>query len=204
MSLDPLIDIADAMNEKAREYGVPFRCDSELKFDRPELNLLRDVWRSNAAKLTLPRRSDFDARTLESALKHLAVMERAGVADEVSRYRVQLMGSYIAAVLGDQTGNFIDEFVPPPLLPRWIKLFDAVIGSGLPLRIVSHFEYAGLNYAAGEMFIAPLSDEAGLPNLVIVCLFIKPRDQTDASNESTSVDGGLTAQEETSLSVRAS
>jgi hypothetical protein len=201
MGIEPFTDIAAAINAKASAYGLPFHCDSELVFNRPELNALRDVWRGGAATVVLPGRSDFDGQALKSALKHLAIMERVTGTNWTTRYRVEFAGSYIAAVLGDQTGRFIDEWVPAALLPRWIALFDAVLEGGIPLRIATEFEYAGLDYAAGEMFIAPLSDDAGMPNLVIICLYIKPRERTAAGNDETSADGETPALEESPVSV---
>ncbi len=176
-------DPAEAINERARAFGLPFHCDSQLAFDHPELIVLRNVWRNSAAGLALPKRADFGAQSLKNVLKHLAIVERVSAPNEPVRYRVEYLGSYLAAILGDQTGRMVEEWVPSGLLPRWMMLFDAVLAHGIPLRIASGFGYAKLGYAAGEMFIAPLSDEAGQANLVVICLYIKPREDVAAPDE---------------------
>jgi hypothetical protein len=169
-------------------FGLQFHCDSDLDFDRPELDALRTVWRASATRTALPRRTDFDGPALESALQQSAIMERVSSSNGVSRYRVAYAGSSITALMGDQTGRFIDEFVPPALMPRWIGLFDAVLGGGIPLRITTRFEFPDLAHTAGEMFIAPLADDAGKPNLVIVGLYMRPRE--------LAVVGGTSAESE--------
>jgi hypothetical protein len=150
MATAPSIDVADAINAKARAFGLQFHCDTDLDFDQPELDALRGAWRGSAARLTFP--------------------------NGISRYRVEYAGANFTNVLGDQTGRFIDEWVPATLLPRWIGLFDAVLGGGIPLRITTRFEFPALAYASGEMFIAPLADETGKTNLVIMGVYLKPRE----------------------------
>ena len=54
---------------------APFQCDSKLAFDRPELTMLRDVWRSRAAKVGLPTRNDLGAHALKSVLRHLSILD---------------------------------------------------------------------------------------------------------------------------------
>lgn len=170
------IDVADFINARARAFGLQFHCDTDLDFDQPELNALRGVWRGSAARLTLPRRRDFDGLALESVRNRTAIMERVADPNGISRYRVEYAGVNFTNVLGDHTGRFIDEWVPAALLPRWIGLFDAVLGGGIPLRITTRFEFPALAYASGEMFIAPLADENGKPNLVIMGVYLKPRE----------------------------
>jgi len=169
-------DAADMLNAKARAEGWPFECDSKLVFDRPELTMLRDVWRSRAAKVGLPTRHDLGAHALKSVLRHLSILERVPDPERGSRYRVLHMGSYIAAVMGDKTGSFIDESIPKELLPRWTVPFDIILETRTPLRVVSNFEHEKLDYASGESFLAPLSSEAGEPNHLMSCLYIKPKE----------------------------
>lgn len=181
MGVISLSDPAAVLNAKARAQGWPIRFDSELLFDRPELNMLRDVWRSEAARIGVPRRSHFDGQVLSSALRRLTVLERIKGDDGSRRYRIVHQGPYMAALMGDNVGRFIDEGIPAPLLPRWLMLFDAVIDSGTPLRATAEFELDRLRYAVGEGFIAPLANEAGEPNLVLIGAYIRPRDEPDAA-----------------------
>jgi len=176
MGIVALTDAADMLNAKAVAEGWPFQCDSKLVFDRPELTMLRDVWRSRAAKVGLPTRNDLGAHALKSVLRHLSIMERVADAERGVRFRVLHMGSYIAAVMGEKTGTYIDENIPAQLLPRWTTPFDTVLETRTPLRIVSRFEHQKLDYATGESFLAPLSNEAGAASVLMSCLYLKPKD----------------------------
>jgi hypothetical protein len=176
MGVVALTDPAEILNAKASAQGWPLQCDSHLTFKQPELTMLRDVWRSKAAKVGLPTRGDLGAHALKSVLRHLAILERVSSPETGSRYRVLHMGTYIAAVMGERTGRFIDETIPAALLPRWTSPFDTVLSHRIPLRILSKFEYEKLDFASGESFLAPLSDDAGKPNILMSCLYIKPRE----------------------------
>ncbi len=172
-------DPASVVNAKARAEGWPFRCDSELVFDKAELNVLRDVWRAMAVKAGIPRHSD--ARALDSVLRRLTILERLVDAEGKRRYFVRHQGTYLAAVMGNSEGRFIDQGIPPALMPRWTTVFDAVLDSAMPLRVLVQFEYEKLHYAAGEAFIAPLSDENGATTLLLAGVYIKPREDEDAA-----------------------
>jgi PAS domain len=176
MGIVAITDAADMLNAKALAEGWPFQCDSKLVFDRPELTMLRDVWRSRAAKVGLPTRNDLGAHALKSVLRHLSIMERVLDPELGVRFRVLHLGSYIAAVMGDKTGTFIDENIPKELMPRWTVPFSTVLETRTPLRIVSRFEHEKLDYAVGESFLAPLSSETGEANILMSCLYIKPRE----------------------------
>ena len=179
MGIVTLDDPASVVNAKARAEGWPFRCDSELVFDKAELNVLRDVWRAMAVKAGIPRHSD--ARALDSVLRRLTILERLVDADGNRRFFVRHQGTYLAAVMGNNEGTFIDERIPPELMPRWSTVFDAVLDSAVPLRVVVRFELQKLSYAAGEAFIAPLSDENGATTLLLTGVFIKPREDEGAA-----------------------
>ncbi|HTW34326.1 MAG TPA: PAS domain-containing protein [Rhizomicrobium sp.] len=176
MGIVAVTDAADMLNAKAFAEGWPFQCDSKLLFDRPELTMLRDVWRSRAAKVGLPTRNDLGAHALKSVLRHLSILERMHDAERGTRYRILHMGSYIAAVMGEKTGCFIDESIPTALLPRWTTPFDTVLETRTPIRIVSRFEHQKLDYATGESFLAPLSNDAGEASVLMSCLYLKPRE----------------------------
>ena len=176
MGIVALTDAAEILNAKAVAEGWPFQCDSKLVFDRPELTMLRDVWRSRAAKVGLPTRNDLGADALKSVLRHLSMLERVIDAERGSRYRILHMGGYLAAVMGEKTGSFTDENIPAQLLPRWTTPFDTVLETRTPLRVISNFEHQKLDYASGESFLAPLSNEAGEASVLMSCLYLKPRE----------------------------
>jgi hypothetical protein len=168
------IDPAAALNRRAQAEGWPFRCDTQLEFERPELNALRDLWRSLAAGNVAPSRADFDARTLKPFLRNIAIIERVVTADKW-RYRARLTGSAIVEIAGDNTGRFFDQCIAPEFLARSTVPYDTVLDSGTPLRVVSSFELPLLSYLGGESFFAPLADTHGVLTLVLTCVYFKPR-----------------------------
>jgi len=169
------IDAAWELERKAKLEGWPFRCDATLEFERPELNEVRDLWRSLAAGKLAPARTDFDARTLKPYLRDITILERVFIAPGSWRYRTRLTGTALAEVIGDLTGKFLEEHLPLELVPRWTSAYDAVLNGGQPLRLVADFELPQLTYLRGEALIAPLTDRDGKLTLVFSCAYFKPR-----------------------------
>ena len=172
-------DPAAVVNARARAEGWKFRCDTDLVFDKPELNMLRDVWRAQAFKAGVPTRGAPGAKGLDGVLRRLTILERVTDENGRQRYRVEHQGTYLAAVMGNNAGRFIDEGIPAALLPRWMTVLDAVLDSTVPMRVNVEFEFDKLSYASGEAFIAPLSNETGATTLLLVGVFIKPRQDGD-------------------------
>jgi hypothetical protein len=164
-----------ALDRKARAEGWPFRCDATLDFGRRELNALRDLWRARATGKAAPSRADFDARSLKPYLRHIMIIERVYVAPDRWRYRTRLAGTAVTEIIGDPTGKFLDQQLPPELLPRWTSVYDAVLDGAEPLRLVADFELPQLCFLRGEILIAPLADRNGRLTLVFGCIYFAPR-----------------------------
>jgi hypothetical protein len=175
MGIVTATDPAAIINAKAIAEGWPFRCDPDLAFARPDLNLLRDVWHSHQTTSAMSEKALFEAPAIKPVARHITVMERT-VAEGRARYRVKYQGSYLAALMGSNLDKFVDENIPAQLLPHWHLVFDNVLDSGAPIRLVIAFEFARLNFAAAEAFIAPLSNGAGKVNLVLAGIYFRPRD----------------------------
>ena len=172
-------DPAAIINAKAIAEGWPFRCDPELAFARADLNLLRDVWQSHLTTSAMSERALFEVPQIKPVTRHVTILERTA-AEGRTRYRVKYQGSYLAALMGSNLDKFVDENIPPQLLPRWHAVFDNVLDCGTPIRLIVEFEFARLNFAAAETFIAPLSNGAGKVNLVLAGIYFRPR-RTDAA-----------------------
>lgn len=171
------IDPAEAVNALAERQGWPFRCSMEMTFARPELNRLRDVWYEKAARRPIPYRSDFDPRTLKPVLRNIVIVERV-CGHGRTRLRLRLIGSEISALFGEHTGRHLDEAVPPALLPRWETIYDAVLDSGRPLRVVSNYDHPRVNYLSGESLIAPMLDAGGNPTMLLICAYFRRTKET--------------------------
>jgi hypothetical protein len=141
-------------------------CDRTLAFRRPELAAMGALWRQVAGNDPVPKRADISPRSLKDHLPNVAIYERLKVEGRYS-YRVRLMGTQFARVMGDLTGKFLDHALPPQFVPRWHAALDAVLESGVPLRFVSRSDTANKSYLVGEYFEAPLLGDDGAMNLVI-------------------------------------
>ena len=151
----------------AQENGWVGICDPKLSFRARELSELHDLWRQTARASAIPRRCDFTPRVLKSCLPHVAIYERVLCPQKGRRYRVRLMGTRFAQVMGDLTGKFIDEAVPAPFLPRWYAALDAVIEACVPLRFLSRADTVNKSFLLGEFFEAPLLNDNGEAELVL-------------------------------------
>jgi len=175
MGIVTATDPAAIINAKAIAEGWPFRCDPNLQFARTDLNLLRDVWHGHLTTSAVSDRVLFEVQSIKQMLRNATVLERSREEDRL-RYRVKYQGSYLAALMGSNVDKFVDENIPAELLPRWHTVFDNVLDSGAPIRLVVDFEFARLKFAAAEAFIAPLSNGAGKVNLVLAAIYFRPRD----------------------------
>src|ERR1700752_4774259 len=105
--MGPIIGNADEYNRAAKAGDWHSLCDVTLKFLHPDLLRLLDLWKSEAGK-GIPQRRTMSPRLLKSFLRDIALYERIGEG-EARRYRVRLMGTSFAQILGDLTGKFLDE-----------------------------------------------------------------------------------------------
>jgi hypothetical protein len=165
--MDATIGGAADYNAVAVHEGWHSLCDSTLQFAHPELIKLLELWRTNAGATGIPPRREMSARMLKSMLRDVAIYERVTSPDGRRRYRVRLIGSGFAQIVGDLTGKFIDDAVATALVPRWHGSLDATLGAAAPLRFVAREETNGMIFLTGEFFSAPLMADDGQINLVL-------------------------------------
>ena len=122
----------------------------------------------------LAERADFTARILAKHLSHLTFVERVETAGKERRYRFRLFGSALAQYTGDWTGKFLDESVPAHFQPSWFATYDAVIAARVPLRFVSRFRAEHLHHIQAETLIAPLGDNSGTANGLLISVVYSP------------------------------
>lgn len=165
-------------NARARAEGWPSLCDAALSFHRVEFRVLTATWRSFATR-QLPTRKDFTPRSLKALLRNVAIYER--VANGTVRYRVRLMGTAFADVMGDLSGKFLDEAIPAEHLTRWHAALDTAIEAGAPLRFVSRTDTVNKPFLVGEYFEAPILTDDGSPNMILAAGMFAPRHWADVA-----------------------
>lgn len=164
--MDPIIGSAADYNRAAKDGDWHSLCDATLRFNHPDLARLLTLWRSEASDKPIPFRRTMSPRLLKSFLRDVALYERIGEGTS-RRYRVRLMGTAFAQILGDLTGKFIDEAVPPAFVPRWHASLDATLATGAPLRFLGRADTKSMAFLTGEFFSAPLIADDGQINLVL-------------------------------------
>ena len=164
--MSPALPAAE-FNARATEKGWGAICDPTLAFYRPELSGILRVWREAAGAHSVPLRSSLTPRLLKDYLPHIAFYERVANEAGAWRYRIRLLGSAYQAVMGEHTGKFLDEFLPPEHLDLWSSVLDTILKHGAPLRFLTRSEITGRNYLVGEYCSAPVVDRSGEPNLVL-------------------------------------
>jgi hypothetical protein len=152
-----------------------FRFDTVLEFQRAELNQLRDIWRQKCAVKGNVVRADFDARTLKPYMRNMSIMDVVPQENGTRRYRYRYVGSSLVEVFGEQTGHFVDRFVPPDRLARWTAGHDLVVLSARPLRFVINYNSPQINYLASESLVLPLVDGTQLVTMLMCFLYFGPK-----------------------------
>lgn len=163
----PEITTASDLNELAKRRGWAVLCDVMCRFTLPSLAELHSLWRSKAGPGGIPERSEMTPRLLKPYMNMLTLHERVAHPDGSWRYRVRLMGSGIAQVIGEVSGKFYDEFLPAKAVPRWNAMNDATLGHGAPVRTLVRADALDKTYLTGEFFSAPLLARDGTASLVL-------------------------------------
>lgn len=158
----------DGYNALAEREGWQSRCHRTLTFQQPQMHALLDIWRALAAEAGgIPRRKDLTPQRLRAHLADIGIYERLGQPSGAPRYRVRLMGARFGAVLGNFTGCYFDDVIPPQFQKRWYAGPGTVLAAAEPLRFVSRSETAGKGYMTGEYLMCPLIGDDGTVNTVL-------------------------------------
>lgn len=152
-----------------------FQFDAELEFDRPELNQLRDIWREKTKSKPIASRADFDARTVKPFMRNMAILDVEHMADGTRRYKSRYEGSALVEVFGEQTGRYLEEYMPPDRIARWRAGHDLVVLSARPLRIVVNYNSPQISYLRSEILCFPLSEDGTTINMVMGFNYFSPK-----------------------------
>jgi len=181
--MEPMIGGAAEFNAAATSGGWHSLCDVSLNFTHPELVRLLELWRSEAGDGGIPLRRVMSPRLLKSFLRDVALYERLRGEDGRRRYRVRLIGTAFAQIMGDLTGKFVDEAVPAEFVPRWHAALDATLGQKAALRFLGREDTNRMTFLTGEFFSAPLLADDGQMNLVLAAARFsgkRPWEEVDA------------------------
>jgi len=105
-----------------------------------------------------------DRQSPQAPLRNISILER--VADD--RCLVRLLGTRLAQVLGEMQGKFLNEVIAPQVVPHWHARLDVTLAEGRPMRFVSRVDMKKLYFLRSETFWAPLANDSGPPNIVLM------------------------------------
>lgn len=168
---------SDKFNALALANGWPSLCDPTLAFCDIRFRVLLSRWHDFSIGDRMPCRRDFTPRTLKELLREVAIYER--VINGSTRYRVRLMGTAFADVMGDMSGQFIDEAVPPAFASRWQASLGAVFEAQAPLRFMARSDTGHKSFLVAEYFAAPLLADDGSLSMVLGAGHFAPREWDD-------------------------
>lgn len=140
-------------------------CDPALGFTSQVLIDALAVWREQAGSKLVPARNRLTARVMKPFLSHVAVFEL--VSEAPSRYRVRLMGTLLAQVLGEMQSKIIDDVLPHRAAGRWNAALDSTLAEARPLRFLSRVAFRNLDFLVAEVLTAPLLSEDGRAGMVL-------------------------------------
>ena len=159
---------ADTYNALAEHEGWQSRCYRTLVFQHPQIQRLLEIWHALAAQTGgTPRRKDLAPQRLRGHLADVAIYERLTDAGGHPRYRARVMGQRFGAVLGNFSGRYFDDVIPPSFVKRWYAAPDTVLAANEPLRFISRSETAGKGYMTGEYLMCPLLGDDGTVNTAL-------------------------------------
>lgn len=163
----PEVTSVEGLNELARRHDWFVEGDPECRFLFAELNELDAIWRSKSGASGIPFRREMTLRLLHPFSKMMVQHERVDGVAGTRRYRVRLVGSHAAQVIGEVSGKFYDEFLPGKYVAMWNAMSDAVLALGAPLRLLIRADELDKSFLFGEFFGAPLMAEDGAVNLIL-------------------------------------
>jgi hypothetical protein len=152
---DRALFAAEQYNRFAQNTGAAGRCDPALAFDAPQLTQALALWREKANGRQMPSRRDIGARALKAFLPHVILVDVIE-SGELRRFRIRVMGTAMARLLGDHTGKFLDQAVVSPYRERWCAIINSAVVAGEPLRLVGRVNYRQQDFLAMEAMMAPV------------------------------------------------
>jgi hypothetical protein len=125
----------------------------------PKLAAFDALWRGHASLRPLPRRSDFSPRLLAPYLINLTFVERCVDDQGRRRYRHRLFGSALAEKMGNCTGKYLEDMIPPEKMANWTRAYDMATMGNEPLHFLAPFGLPGMDYLMIETLLAPVATD---------------------------------------------
>ena len=129
-----------------------------------DLRRLLDYWRRQRGARAFPRRADIDPLDLGFMLARIALTE---VHEDPRRYRLRIVGSWWAALVGfESTGMWLEDWPHAGQQRLTQETYETVIAGRAPLHAVrdSWVDNRRLNY---EILLLPLSEDDARISMIV-------------------------------------
>ena len=135
---------------------------------------MREVWRSLCRTAHLPARADFTFARLKPFLRDVSILDIVREGQRL-RYLHRFVGSAVVQRMGELTGKFLDDFLPPPIYRRTAAYFDAVVAFRCPLRVVTDFTLERIRHVRAEGLVLPLAEDGAAPDMLLSVSYFTQR-----------------------------
>ena len=140
----------------------------------PALRSLFDYWDEKRGDQRFLLRSQLEPREIVSLLPLVFILE---VDQEPRRYRIRLMGTEIAARLGDDfTGRYVDELDLGEIKEQLLAGYDHVIDRVEPHLDFAEFTQHGRDRMQVERLALPMSTDGLIVDLILGAAILVPLD----------------------------
>lgn len=132
--------------------------------DHPEIREFYRLWLALRRGRLVPSRADFDPAAIRAYLPHVFMVD---VEDGGARFRYRLCGTAVAAVYGDFTGRYVDEFVSPSFRDTAIERLRDVATKLHVHYLVQALTWQDRPHIRYRRLLLPLSDDQRFANILL-------------------------------------
>lgn len=135
--------------------------DPTLAFEREPNKLAYAYWLSRCQGHAMPARTDLDPVAMKKFTPHIGLVELRPSGTSTN-YFVRRAGSRWEDVYGPMTGRYMQDILPPHLLPCWREIFDTPTVAEKQIRLTTQVDFQGKTWLSIEMLIAPLGSQSAV------------------------------------------
>lgn len=130
----------------------------------PDLKAFFDYWQRKRGSRLAPGRGDIDPSEMRRFLPQIYMFD---VVEPGPRFRFRLIGTSVASVIGDLTGQFIEETLSPEVLPRHIEHMVDVTETLAVRYMVGDLAWQDRPHIRFHRLLLPLSDDQLRANILL-------------------------------------
>ncbi len=143
----------------------PIDIDPALAFEREPNKLAFAYWQACCAGRPMPVRADLDPGAMKKFTPHIGLVEPRPYGAGTG-YFIRRAGTRWEDVYGAMTGKYLQDFLPPHLVPAWNDVFAGVVTDAKPIRLTTQVDFQNKTWLAIELMVAPLG-EHGIVNMLL-------------------------------------